>query len=123
MCLPLLEVIVHDFDQFRWLFAQEIAATAVKVPSKSARPLRCSKGAVEGSDYGHGRPISFPPCGRPFRWRDAIGNPGHGMPAEAAVACSSSASSAAATRWPRSADLPPKYRRMNRVNGGDVESL
>jgi predicted dehydrogenase len=48
--LPLSDVIVHEFDQFRWLFAQEIVATtAVKVRSKSARPLRCSKGAVEGS--------------------------------------------------------------------------
>jgi hypothetical protein len=34
--------------KFRWLFPQEIAATnAVKVPSKSARPLRCSKAPVE----------------------------------------------------------------------------
>jgi hypothetical protein len=50
VCLPLPDVIVHEFDQFRWLFAQEIAATnAVKVPSESARPLRCSEGAVEGS--------------------------------------------------------------------------
>jgi len=46
------------------------------------------------SDCGHGRPSSFPSCARPFRWPDAMGNAGHGMPAEAAVACSSSAS------WP-----------------------
>ncbi len=48
-CLPLPDVIVPRVVQFRWLFAQEIAATtAVKVRIKSARPSRCSKSAVEG---------------------------------------------------------------------------
>jgi hypothetical protein len=70
VCLPLLEVIVHEFDQFRWLFAQEIAATHVKVPSKSARPLRCSKGAGEGSTYGgaaRGGPCRCSPLSSPAR--------------------------------------------------------